>query len=303
MARIELCDDLPANIVELDVADSGRLQDCYERGFLIVLRGLRLQADFGFLSAIRDPAPNNNRRKYLLTHPDHAHRDCVRPEAWGHFREKVFAGDEGAFARFECEVRNVNQQLLEIADGAFPSYRYRSCPVAWKFQDLSQGENLHIDNLDQCETHARMRVFANLADTPRRWAVGAHLRHYASECFESAGLQQHLMSPFHFNRALTVAAFGDNRYRVGEDVPRHRVEFEPGEVWLLNSAMTAHQVLYGKLLVLTTFAFPYRNYRNPGETLPRVISEIGRGKLGTLRYARHVVRHHVGRVLRRGRAA
>ena len=273
MATVQLSDAIPHNVVALERSDTRRFQDLYEKGYLIVLKGSKLRADFDFLSQIRIPAPNDQRRKYVLTHPSHQHLEVDRSRAWSYFREVVFKADRAAFQRFSNEVRSVNQQMLDLIAEAFPAYRFGSCPLVWKFQDI-HGENLHIDNLDGCEHTARLRAFANLATTPREWAIGAHLRHYAAQYLDAAALRVHRHSPYDFNLALTIAAFGYSNQDAGPRYPRHFVTFEPGDVWFLNSAVTAHQVLRGTLLLVSSFTFPYESFRHPQEALPRLVSDL-----------------------------
>src|SRR5687767_4249233 len=98
MATIQLSPAIPNNIVELTIDEREELQDAYERGDLVILKGERIEADFEFLSSVRVPAPDNKRKKYFLTHPSHYDMDRNRDDVWRYFEEQVFPTDPLGFS-------------------------------------------------------------------------------------------------------------------------------------------------------------------------------------------------------------
>src|SRR5205814_6193761 len=101
-----------------------------------------------------------------------------------------------------------------------------------------------------------------------------HISAYARRYYEKAGLSRYRDAPFDFNYALSETAFGNSQQQVSD--PRHYVEFDPGEIWILNSAVTAHQVRYGMLLALNCLEFPYEDYEDFSGALPAIVAKAHR---------------------------
>lgn len=274
MAKIDLHQDVPVNIVELRPDDYRLAPSYFERGWLIILKDFKIKADIGFLnSVILPPHLRVKHTKFTLTHPAHAAFDGLRDGTWAIFRDQVFAGAPGDFPRFYDEVFSVNDQLHSIASSLFPGYRFHKKRVTWKFE-LIDGQNLHIDNIQGSERQAQVRVFANLAGTKRQWSIAEHMAVYADRHYEAAKLAEVANDVVRFNHTLSGFSFGNSVETVAD--PRHHVEFDPGEVWLLNSAVTAHQVRFGRLLALDCLEFPYEDYETPRLALPNLIRQAVR---------------------------
>ena len=279
MPKIQLSSEIPLNIIELSVRDRRAIRAHYERGWLIILKDIKISADFSFLEAVSPPSNSGRRRdKYVLTLAEHSQFDGTREDHWRPFKDEIFAGNRQEFDRFQAEVRSVNSQFHWLADRIFKKYRFDRKRVTWKFQ-RNCNENLHIDNIDGSNSKAQLRIFANVATTPRVWGIGEHIRTYGRRYFASAELHRFVDDPFRFNNTLTMAAFGRSRDSVDE--PRHVVEFAPGEIWMVNSAVTAHQVKSGNLLTIGSFEFPYDRYDRQSETLPSLIREIQRSEMAS----------------------
>jgi hypothetical protein len=272
LAKIDLHPDVPLNIVELDRAEFALAASYFERGWLIVLKNFRIKADIDFLSTVTLPADMLKKHgKVVLTRPEHAAFDGNRTATWDTFRNQVFAAKPEDFSKFYNEVFTVNDELHSIASALFPKYSFQKKRVTWKFERID-GQNLHIDNIQGTERHAQLRVFVNLASSTRRWTTAEHISVYANRYFEAANLAEVAGDPVKFNHRLSGFAFGNSAQKVSD--ARHEIEFEPGEVWILNSAVTAHQVRYGRLLALNCLEFPYHDYENPKLALPNVIRDL-----------------------------
>jgi hypothetical protein len=274
VAKVVLNDQVPMNIVELTEAEYHLAPSCFEQGQLIILKDFKIKADIDFLSAITlPPELQQGHVKFVLTHPAHAEFDGIRAANWAIFKDKVFDTAPSEFSRFYDEVFRVNDQLHSIASVLFPRYRFHKKRVTWKFERID-GQNLHIDNIQGCEHQAQLRVFVNLANSKRHWSIAEHISVYANRNFEAAKLADVACDPLKFNHRLSSFSFGNSI----QDVPdaRHSVELDPGEVWILNSAVTAHQVRFGRLLALNCLEFPYEDYEKPELALPSLIKEVVR---------------------------
>ncbi len=146
--------------------------------------------------------------------------------------------------------------------------------ISWKFLEIT-GENLHIDNLPNLNDTTQVRLFVNVDNQPRHWSLGRHWRHFAERHYVSAGLAEVAGDAYAFNGKLNHAVFGPSYGTCDE--PRHLVVFEPGEVWLVNSALAAHQIRRGRRLCSAQYEYPYAQCIDRKEALPSMIKGAGAG--------------------------
>jgi hypothetical protein len=277
MAIIHLDPTIPLNIHEIGLERPKHVRMLFERGEVVILKKKRLAADFEFLSTIAPPHGDGSRRgKYVFWRVVAGVRDA-RASVWQMFQDDVFHGDEQRFRYFQEQVRSVDDQINSIVRAIFQQRNFLTETITWKFQ-RNRGENLHIDNLNGCDRVAQVRLFANLDTKPRKWAVGRHWRYYADQLYDSARLHEAAGDPCSFNHRLTSAAFGVSTASCDE--PRHLVEFAPGEIWLANSALVAHQVRGGDVLALAHHEYPYSRYVSRSESLPAQLEDLVRRRSG-----------------------
>ncbi|QIK78945.1 hypothetical protein G7077_08600 [Sphingomonas piscis] len=244
---------------------------------MVVLKDVRIDADFDFLRSVEPPHGTGSKRgKYVFWRVVNGVRDG-RNSVWETFRREVFEDDENRFEKFREQIQSVDAQIDGIARTIFNRHRFLTETITWKFQ-RNRGENMHIDNLNGCDKAAQIRLFANLDNKPRQWSIGRHWRHYAEREFDRAKLSDAVDDPCDFNHRLSAAAFGVSTDTCRE--PRHMIEFEPGEVWLANSALVAHQVRGGDVLALVHHEYPYRSYTDPAESLPALLKNLARRRSG-----------------------
>jgi hypothetical protein len=299
MAIIELNPKIPCNIHELSFSDSKSIRTLFERGEVVVLRDVRVAGDFEFLASVEPPHGDGSRRgKYVFWRVVDGARDS-RASVWEMFRTDVFDGDEVRFRYFKEQIQSVDEQIHRIVRGIFKHHRFLTETITWKFQ-RNHGENMHIDNLNGCDQAAQVRLFVNLDSKPRRWSIGRHWRYYAEREFDRPELTGTAHDPRRFNHQLSAAAFGVSTDNCEE--PRHLVEFEPGEVWLANSALVAHQVRGGDVLALAHHEYPYSAYIDRSESLPVLLKNLARRRLGAPMTLRERMREAV-RGLRPARVA
>ena len=277
MAHIEWHPALAQNIIVLPSRQAKKIRRHYEKGDVVIIGDLKVDADYGFLSKFTPPSISTVRKdKYVFTKKKNGKNEN-RNSKWSTFSSDFFIDDFKEFQKFQCEVQRVERQIEKIIYSIFRREHFSTEFISWKFQRVD-GENMHIDNL-ACSNHsAQVRLFANLDTAPRLWSVGAHMREYAERLFDTAALGELADDPYLFNGRLSQAAFGASHQSCNE--PRHLVEFEPGEIWLTNSALVAHQVRWGRLLCTGHFEYPYGRCLNPKETLPAQIQARVRKSAG-----------------------
>lgn len=272
MAIVQLNPDIPVNIFEIPSTRSNEVRTHFERGDLVILSDVRIDADFDYLSKLEPPATERTRRdKYAFWR---VRKRIPNDQSLLHqFGHALFSQRQEDFDRFVTAIRHVNAQMDNVVRTIFNRHTFLTKTVTWKFQ-RNRGENIHIDNLEGCNQHAQVRLFANLDSKSRKWAVGRHWQYYAERLYQSARLHEVANDPYKFNGRLTQTAFGPSWS--SSDEPRHMIEFAPGEMWLVNSALVAHQIRHGNLLCTAHYEYPYRQYVDRSVSLPSRIKILSR---------------------------
>ncbi|GAA4748400.1 hypothetical protein GCM10023264_13090 [Sphingomonas daechungensis] len=271
MASVELHPDIPVNIVLLSIREPRRIRKHYERGDLIILSDVRIDADFDSIAAAEPSGGVEVRRQKFVFRKSVKGKPANRSTIWQRFFGGRLENEPEACRQIQNAISAVDTQMDRLVRKIFSRQRFIIDFTAWKFQRIV-GENLHIDNLPNLNDSTQVRLFANVDNKPRRWSVGRHWRHYAERYFISAKLFEVADDAPEFNGRLNHAAFGQSHMSCDE--PRHLLEFEVGEVWLINSAIVAHQVRGGDRLCSANYEYPYGQCMSRRETLPYMIREI-----------------------------
>jgi hypothetical protein len=273
MAVIELDPEIPNNIVVLPLTKPQLIRRHYERGDLVILSDVRVQADFDFIAASGPSGGFDVRKLKFVFRKSVAGLPENRTAIWERFFGDRLQAEPAACRDIQDAVTGVDAQVDALIRRIFGSQTFSTDFIAWKFQDVT-GENLHIDNLSNLNDTAQVRLFVNTDNKPRQWSAGRHWRHYVERHLASHDLLAWTSDATAFNGKLNHAAFGPAWSTCDE--PRHLVEFDPGEVWLVNSALTAHQVRGGRRLCSAHYEYPYRDCIEQRETLPHLIRQLGR---------------------------
>jgi len=263
MALIERHPEIEDYFVELslpEIESRGGVADIFEEGRLVILRDYRLDFDFGALAAlskstdeIKDPGLRKRLKK--LTAPSFFEGKAPTQHGEGlrfpdPLRQAIYdvlcRGERDTFERASTALQNAHSEILRIFEICFPNYEhFRFIPSVRLTRTLF--ENLHWDNHSIDDDFHQARIFTNLDTRPRLWNVshrftdwvGRHYDEYDLERF--AGKDPNLMLDF-----ITGEVFGGTRRTWMDRQPRHRVAFDPGEVWLGESRLISHQIVYGE---------------------------------------------------------
>jgi hypothetical protein len=263
MALIERHPEIEDYFVELslpEIESRGGVADIFEEGRLVILRDYRLDFDFGALAAlskstdeIKDPGLRKRLKK--LTAPSFFEGKAPTQHGAGlrfpdPLRQAIYdvlcRGERDTFERASTALQNAHSEILRIFEICFPNYeQFRFIPSVRLTRTLF--ENLHWDNHSIDDDFHQARIFTNLDTRPRLWNVshrftdwvGRHYDEYDLERF--AGKDPNLMLDF-----ITGEVFGGTRRTWMDRQPRHRVAFDPGEVWLGESRLISHQIVYGE---------------------------------------------------------
>lgn len=271
MASVDLHCDIPNNIVRLSIKERRRIREHYERGDLVILADVRIDADFDCIASAEPTGGADVRRQKFVFRKNVRGKPVNRRSIWRRFFGERLETEPEACSTIQTAVATVDRQIDALVRRIFHRHCFTTDFTAWKFLKID-GENLHIDNLPNLNSSTQVRLFANVDNKPRSWSVGRHWRHYAKRHFEPARLHEVLDDATAFNGRLNHSAFGPSWSSCDE--PRHHVEFEPGEVWLINSAIVAHQVRGGSRLCSANYEYPYRQCIEREETLPAMIRKL-----------------------------
>jgi hypothetical protein len=263
MARIVRHPQLSDPFVELSLREIEArrgIADIFEEGRLVLLKGFRLAFDFGALAdlgkstdSVADPALRKKLKKltspYFFDGKQQAARDggltFEEPVRRAIF-EVLCRGDADMFLRAAKALKNVHEEVLRIFDICFPDYEpFRLVPSIRLTRTLF--ENLHWDNHAIDDDFHQARIFANLDDRPRIWNVSYGFPEFVRKIYREyelerfAGKDPNLMIDFICGEIL-----GGTRNTWMDNLPRHQVAFDPGEVWLGESRLISHQICYGE---------------------------------------------------------
>lgn len=290
MAIVELHPDVEDCIVRLtlpEIRDRRGVADLVEDGKLVIIDDVRLDVDFAAIESLA---------KSTDTAPDHLRRHLKKIEATSFFEgapaqrlwrrsgfddpvrqalfETICHGDAKLFDRVARTLRRVHEQALEIFAACFGGYRsYRLVPSLRLTRTLF--ENLHWDEHWIEEDFHSARVFANLDRRPRIW----HISHRFSEIIRMLYREHDLhrfaeKDPNEMISYINGEVLGGLKEKWKDELPRHRVAFEPGEIWVGESRLVSHQIYYGEAALVYMWFVDAASMMDPNKRFNRQIKRL-----------------------------
>lgn len=277
-----------------EVAERGGVADIFEEGRVVLLKNYRLDFDFGALAAlsksteaVSDPVLRKKLKKMtapLFFEGDPPVRKGGRLLFRDPLRQAVFDvicnGDEDTFERAARALESAHGEVLRLFDICFPAYdSFRLVPSIRLTRTLF--ENLHWDNHSIEDDFHQARIFANLDTRPRIWHVGHRFPDWIRMHYDEydlgrfAGKDPNLLIDF-----VTGEVLGGTRKTWMDNEPRHRIAFDPGEVWLGESRLISHQIYYGEAAMVymwfvnaASMADAENRFNNRVEAVHRAMSD------------------------------
>ncbi len=293
MAVIERHPNVPDYFVELslpDIAARGGIADLFEEGRLVIIKDYRLDLDFEALAAISKSTemvedPRLRRKLKKLTTPYFFKGKAPR-EVGGNLvfadpvRQAIFdvlcRGEPATFERAAQALRNAHDAVLRIFETCFPNYEtFRFIPSLRLTRTLF--ENLHWDNHSIDDDFHQARVFANIDGRPRIWNLGQRFPDWVRDNYEKydlgrfAGRDPNLLVDF-----VTGAVLGGTQQTWMDNEPRHRIAFDPGEVWLGESRLLSHQIYYGEAAIVYMWFVAVTSMANPDNRFNSQVEAVHR---------------------------
>jgi hypothetical protein len=241
------------HIIELGIesdAACAEVRRHYEEGNLVLLRGARFDLDFGFLSSLNfdvegPPEIMRKLKKYggerILT---------LDPSSSGALDQfvfrTIFAGDTGKLAHFQDQVRSGDAQSDAFYAKLFPNYVNTRAVYTWRFTS-TKFENLHWDNFGIPEPFQQVRIFTNIASSPRLWRTSHRIEDFAASIYRDAKLNQFAGKiGDELNYFINNSVLGGMNTPCLDRLPKHHIAFEQGDVWLCETRIVAHQIYHGE---------------------------------------------------------
>ena len=293
MAVIERHPKVADYFVEMtldEVARRGGVADVFEEGSLILLKDYRLDFDSGALAALAKSTesvsdPDLRRKLKKLTSPYFFERKNARSENGklifrDQTRQAIFdvlcRGDRQVFERASRAIQHAHEEMLRIFGICFPGYEtFRVVPSIRLTQTLF--ENLHWDNHSIDDDFHQARIFTNLDSRPRIWHVSHRFVDIVRKFYHEhdlgrfAGSDPNLMLDYITGDVLggTLETWKDNQ-------PRHRIAFDPGEVWLGESRLISHQIYYGEAAMVYMWFVNVASMANPANRFNKQVEMMHR---------------------------
>lgn len=260
-----------------EIARRQGVADLFEEGQLILIKDYRLDVDFPALEALSkstDTVSDAGLRRKLkkLTSP-YFFEGKAPKELNGRLvfsddvRQAIYdvlcKGDRDTFERAANALRYSHDETLRIFEICFPNYDpFRFIPSVRLTRTLF--ENLHWDNHSIDADFHQARIFANLDSRPRIWSVSHRFTDWIRDNYANydlarfAGRDPNLMLNF-----ITGEVLGGTQQTWMDNLPRHRIAFDPGEVWLGESRLLSHQIFYGEAALVYMWFVNRESMSNP----------------------------------------
>jgi hypothetical protein len=273
-----------------EIKGRGGVADLFEEGRLIVVKDYRLNLDFEAFPALSkstDLVEDTQLRRKLKKMTAPYFFKGKTPEVRGSrlifadpVRQAIFdilcRGNKETFERTAKALRYAHDEVLGIFEICFPGYEaFRFIPSVRLTQTMF--ENLHWDNHSIDDDFHQARIFANLDSRPRIWSLSHNFIHWIRKNYERYDLARFAGSdPNQMLDFITSSVLGGTLNTWMDNLPRHRVAFEPGEVWLGESRLLSHQIYYGEAAMVYMWFVYSSSMANPNNRFNARVDAVHR---------------------------
>lgn len=243
-----------------DIDCRGGVADLIENGEMVIIKDFRLDFDFALLErlnksldAVEDVAIRRKLKKLEATSffegepPVERDGRLLFPDALRQALVDVLChGDKELFQRTAASLQRAHEEALRIFSLAFPAYEPFRLVASLRLT-RTLFENVHWDDHSIDDDFHQSRVFANLDTRPRIWHVSHRFPEMMRRLYVEhdlgrfAGKDPNLMLGY-----INGDVLGGTQRKWQDTLPKHRVAFDPGEVWLGESRLISHQIYYGE---------------------------------------------------------
>lgn len=281
MALIERHPKVKDYILELDLREieaRGGVADLVEQGHVVIVKDFRLDFDFHLLTrlaktldGIDDEAIRRKLKKLEATHFFEGEPPVVARNGSLKFKSSlrqalfdvICKGDRELFTKASSGLKASHDAAVRVFECAFPGYEpFRLIPSLRLTRTLF--ENLHWDNHSIDDDFHQARVFANLDVRPRIWHVSHRFPDIMRLLYEKHDLGRFAgRDPNELIDFITDKVLGGMDRKWLDRLPRHKIAFEPGEMWLGESRLVSHQIYYGEAALVYMWFVRTQSMANP----------------------------------------
>jgi len=234
--------------IETD-SDCAEVRRLYEEGCLVLLKGTKFDLDYAFLGSLDfdvDGPPEIMQRvkKYG------GHKILgLSPKSTGSLDQfvfqRIFGSDSGKLGYFQEQVRSGNAQSDALYARLFPNYVSTRAMYTWRFTETMY-EDLHWDVFGIDEPFHQVRIFTNLASSPRLWRISHRSDEFAERVYKDARLERFAgRKGDDLLRAMNKSALHAKTPCLDRQ-PKHHLAFAQGDVWICETRIIAHQIYHGE---------------------------------------------------------
>ncbi|HEY8591998.1 MAG TPA: hypothetical protein VIL42_03930 [Sphingomicrobium sp.] len=293
MAHIERHPQVADYFVQFSLAEieaRGGVADLVETGNIVILKDYRLDVDFEVLTRLRkstEGIEDRQLKKTLKKLESPFFFEGEPPvERKGRLlfandvRQAVFdvicRGDRELFDAAAKALQHSHDEALRIFGAAFPSYEpFRLVPSVRLTRTLF--ENLHWDNHSIDDDFHQARVFANLDVRPRIWHVSHRVPEMMRRLYREHDLGRFAgRDPNELLDYLNGDVLGGGHKIWMDNQPRHRIAWEPGEVWLGESRLISHQIYYGEAAMVYMWFMRSKSMADPQNRFNAIVEDVHR---------------------------
>lgn len=220
----------------------------YEDGQVIVFRNLKPQIDFDFWAGLDlNRHPNLKKMKSGIGSRNGTPDPAV---------EKSLSDtdlDDTTKTKVRTEVDALFTSILPAYRSIFKGYKFTAERAVWRLT-TTMNENLHIDTYREPVPQHFARMFINIDTQPRIWQTSWRVDDIIKQ--QRDNLTPDIVEPLTPNQLwsrLNTSTFGKSSKEWWDNQPRHVAYFNPGDVWIVDSRLVAHQIFYGRRAVSIDF--------------------------------------------------
>lgn len=293
MAVIERHPDVADYILEMSLPEiraRGGVADLVEQGKIVIITDFRLDFDFEVLAHLEKSLdgvaayPIRRKLKKLEATQFFEGEPPVKVFRSLRFKSQVrqalfdvmCKGDRKLFARASAALQSSHKAALRVFETAFPDYdAFRLIASLRLTRTLF--ENLHWDNHSIDDDFHQARVFANLDVRPRIWHLGHQFPEMMRLLYDEHDLGRFAgRDPNELIDFVTGQLLGGTERKWLDRLPRHRIAFEPGEMWLGESRLVSHQIYYGEAALVYMWFVNVNSMADPANRFNVQVDNIHR---------------------------
>ena len=185
-------------------------------------------------------------------------------------------GDGKIFDRAARTLKSAHNEIERIFEIAFPNYEpYRFIPSLRITRTLH--ENLHWDNHSIDDDFHQARIFANIDTRPRIWNISHGFIAFMELFYDELRLDRFAgKDPNEMLAFINSDVLGGFSQWWKDQLPRHRLAFDPGEVWLGESRFLSHQIVYGECAMVYMWFMRHSSMHAPEGRFNLRVEEVHR---------------------------